>query len=306
MTSNKNEQSLEANCNNTVNEATIQIALHQLVVQIKQHEKVRQNSVLHCEQWNKGCFNLVSDIILADLSERMTDSQLLQTGSSISAKTLQKILEGNYQISFPLDPRRINTLNKLAFFIGYNNWDDFLLNLDEEKPQTKMLSGEEQQLQETIQKALETEFTAYLNLPEIPKAFLSEIFMEGNHAFNRIMEILLYQQKQGCIISNPYNSSTFELLECCIEKTNEDYAQISTTEYWDLCWWNAEEQQYVKRYKNISKHVYILIKVDGNWKVKTNASTADFLQTPENSSREINGNYVGISKTHSYSGVPLK
>jgi len=305
MTKTKNQQPLISINTKIVTEATVQHALNELVVQLKQQEKVRQHSVLHCKQWNKGCYNLLAEIILTDLSERMSDHQLLQTGSSISAKTLQKIVESNYSFTLPLDPRRINTLNKLGFFIGYKNWDDFLMNLGEEKPKTKVPTTEEQQLEETIQKALETEFTAYLNLPEIPKAFLSEIFMEGNHAFNKIMEVLLHQQGQGCIITNPYNSSTFELLECRVEKITDNYAQISTTEYWELCWWNVKTKQYLKRYKNISQHVYILNKVGGSWKIKTNASNADFLQTSQISKLELNWNQMGISESDYLSHIPL-
>jgi len=303
MTCNKNQQLLETNSNITVTEAGIKHAIDELVAQIKANDKVRKHSVLHCEQWNKGCYNLLADIILDDLSERMTDSQLLQTGSSISAKTLQKIVEGNYQISMPIDPRRINTLNKLTFFIGYNNWDDFLLNLKNKRPQSITLNDDELQLKDVIVNTLKTEFAAYLNLPEIPKAFLSEVFVESSQAFNKIMEVLLHQQKQGCIISNQYNPSTFELLDYSIEKFSDEYAQISTTEYWELCWWNAQQQQYLKRYKNISKHVYVLIKIDGNWKIKTNASTADFLQPVKIDTRELNWKQVGSNETHSISNV---
>lgn len=306
MTSNKKKKLIETNSNNTVTELSIKLAINKLVEKIKTNDKVRQHSVLHCEQWNKGCYNLLSDIILDDLSERMTDNQLLQTGSSISAKTLQKIVEGNYQISMPIDPRRINTLNKLTFFIGYDTWDGFLMNLKNKRPQPKTLNDDELQLKDVIVNTLKTEFAAYLNLPKIPVAFLSEVFIEGSQAFNKIMEVLLHQQKQGCTLANQYNPSTFELLNYNIEKFSDEYAQISTTEYWELCWWNVPQQQYLKRYKNISKHVYVLVKIDGQWKVKTNASTADFLQTKENNPvKEINWNQMGNSNTQSFSKLHL-
>jgi len=264
----------------------MEIYLSELIRQIKTSDKVTTNCVLNSDKWTKSGFSLLANLIGADLLERMTDTQLLQTGSSVSAKTLQKIMEGTYKISLPIDPRVINTLNKIVFFLEYDNWDDFIKrNNGQPNEQPSKIAKEnsaENNIKAIVETAIQTEFMAYRNLPQIPKNYLMKSYVKNSQAFNKIMEVLLTQQSNNCIISNQYNPSTIEILNLKVEKLSENYAQVSTTEFWELCWWDTVNNQYIKRYKNISEHVYIVIKENDEWKIKTNASSADFLKPSNN------------------------
>ncbi len=302
MTVIKNHQST---AKKQLTSAVLSTYLNQLVQQIKACDKVLACSVLQSEKWNKGCYNLLSDLISTDLLARMSDHELLQTGSSVSAKTLQKIIEGNYVISLPIDPRVINTLNKIVFFLEYKNWEDFVCRANQEEKVVEVSKPAEDEVKDLVQQAIETEFAAYLNLPEIPKNYLIKSFLKGSQAFNKIMEVLLAQQSNHCIVSNQYNPSTFEILNLKVEKLNDNYAQVVTTEFWELCWWDTVNNQYLKRYKNISEHVYIVVKQNNQWKVKTNASSADILKPAHPLPTELSWKQVGNSESQPISTVNL-
>jgi hypothetical protein len=44
-----------------------------------------------------------------------------------------------------------------------------------------------------------------------------------------------------------------------------------------LCWFDSNAVKYVRRYKNISHHTYLLQCNNGEWEIKTKASGADVL-----------------------------
>jgi len=41
--------------------------------------------------------------------------------------------------------------------------------------------------------------------------------------------------------------------------------------------YNAMNKKYIKRYKAISDHKYLLIQEKSGWKIKTNITTSDFI-----------------------------
>lgn len=247
-----------------------------LIKELRTAKKVKAYSQLNAAKWTKSCFFLLSKIIGEELGSIMTHEQCLSIGTTISPRTLQKMTNGEYQLRYPIDPRVLNTLNKLVIFLGAKDWDDFIGSRNIEVNPKK---GEpENELEMMIHKALNETFLCYQSLPNLKELDIGDYFMEGQAAHKKIVDLLVQKNEDNTIISNPFNPSTFEILDLQVKKQKEGYAQVVTKEYWLLCWWDTTKERYVHRYKNISKHYYILQKIEGKWKIKTDATTSDIIK----------------------------
>ncbi len=257
-----------------------------MATQLRTSEKVIESPILRSEKWTESCYEMLAEIIKKDLIETLSVEQQRKMGPSLSYKTLRKIMLGEYKISYPVDPRQLNTLNKMGIFLGYNSWEDFKNKTDviqqaHEKIITEKnikthnrLLGPKQEVTEVIKTGIINEYNAYYKLPEINEADLIKTHIKNGPAFNLIMDVLI-DKKERLVISNSYNPSVCELLDIKVKKIETTYALVYTKEYWLLCWRDISGNKYVQRYKNISDHFYVLNKVNGNWKIKTNASTGD-------------------------------
>ncbi|MGB5437151.1 MAG: hypothetical protein WBM98_14745 [Maribacter sp.] len=249
-----------------------------LAEELRTSEKVVKNSILKSKKWTKSCYELLSKIIREDLNQNLAPQMRMAMGTSLSAKTLQKIVSNTYRVSYPIDPRTVNTLNKLVLFLGYKNWDDFVHRKDTARTEKKEEIDVEEAVMAVVQEAVRREHFTYCGLPEVMEEHLLENYIKDSPAYNKIMDTLVNKAAKNQVISNNYNPSTYEILEIEVRKIENNYAQVHTKEYWLLCWWCASSKRYVKRYKDISDHFYILKKKKNRWMIRTNASKSDFME----------------------------
>jgi len=244
--------------------------------EIKQSDLVKTNTLLKAEKWKKSSYEELSKLISQTLSNELPHEQKLRMGTTLSARTLTNIYKGTYKLNYPLDPRTLNTLSKLVLFLNYKNWETFVKKIDKEQTKKLKSASPEEAIETTIQKALKLEYDIYNNLPTIKESTLKLLYEEDSAGFNRIMDTLITNQQENRVLSNPYNPSSYSLLEFEILELKEKSAKVKTKEHWLLCWWGTDEKKYVKRYKNISDHYYFLRKKRNKWKVIANATLADF------------------------------
>lgn len=249
-----------------------------LAEELRTSEKVIDNSILKSEKWTKSCYELLSKVIREHLNANLDPEIRMAMGTSLSAKTLQKIVTNTYRVSYPIDPRTVNTLNKLVLFLGYENWDEFVLKKDSARVETKEETDVEDEILSIVREAIHREHFTYCSLPEIHEEHLLETYIKGSPAYNRIMDALTAKADNKQVISNNYNPSAYEILEMKVNKIEDNYAQVHTKEYWLLCWWCPAAKRYVKRFKDISDHFYILKKKNDRWMIRTNASKSDFME----------------------------
>jgi len=252
--------------------------LELLAKEIRMSEKVVENSILKSDKWTKSCYELLSKVIRENLNEHLAPDIRMTMGTSLSAKTLQKIVTNTYRVSYPIDPRTVNTLNKLVLFLGYENWDAFVLKKDEERAGKPEETSVEDEIRSVVRDAIRREHFTYCGLPEIHEEHLLETYIKDSPAYNKIMDALTDKADKKQIISNNYNPSAYEILEMEVKKVEDNYAQVHTKEYWLLCWWCPAAKRYVKRFKDISDHFYILKKKSNRWMIRTNASQSDFME----------------------------
>jgi hypothetical protein len=253
--------------------------LHTYHNALKEHyfkaEKLKKHALLKSAKWTKAGYELLSDLIGEELNKSLSLDEQRRMGTSISPRTLQSFFDGSYKLSYPLDPRTLNTLNKMVRFIGIDSWDTFVNTIDNQEIKAEATASDDALVLAVVKKFVEAEFKVYAALPKADFSFLDKICIEKSGAWLRVHDAVLSNQSQNRCMSNAYNPSTVEVLDTEIVRLEANYAQVKTKEYWLLCWWSLEQDRYVQRFKDINEHFYILTKMTEGWRVKTNASLAE-------------------------------
>ena len=249
----------------------------ELIHRIKAQDSVKSEEQLKSENWTKSCYDLLSRIISKKLMNLLSDTELMEMGSSISYKTLKTLFDGKYVLKYPLDPRALNTLNKLAKFIDIDSWNDFAAKIRSANEEEAAKAKPEDRINFVLHNALDESFKAIHKLSLNGSVQLRSFFQDESPAFNRIAELVHYNKRKGLSISNKYNPSNYELLEFEIDTIGQDKAMVSTKEFWLLCWWDESNERYRKRLKKICQNQYVLIRTrDNQWKI-TKTITEDDL-----------------------------
>ena len=246
---------------------------------LKEHyfkaDKLKKHALLRSKKWTKASYELLSDLIGEELSKSLSLDEQRRMGTSISARTLQNFFDGTYKLAYPLDPRTLNTLNKMVRFVGVTCWDTFTDKVDTLQAEDEAVATDDVLVLSLVKKFVEAEFKVYATLPTADFSFLEPVCLQKSAAWLRVHDAVESNQHLNRAISNPYNPSTVEVLECEVVRIDADYAQVKTKEYWLLCWWSVAQQKYVQRFKDINEHFYILTKNTEGWRIKTNASLAE-------------------------------
>ena len=126
-----------------------------------------------------------------------------------------------------------------------------------------------------VREAIEMEFRAYHNIPDFEPKSIESHYHKGGSAFKEIVANVMEHQSNKECIQNAYNPSSYDILDLEVKEVAETKALVESEQYWLLCWYDVDQKKYVRRYKNISTHKYLLEKSNGQWKIKTNATVAD-------------------------------
>lgn len=251
--------------------------IRRLVYHIKNSKLIKAEEQLKAENWTKSCYDLLSRIISDKIVDILSDDEVRQMGSTISYKTLKTICDGKYVVKYPLDPRALNTLNKLAIFIDRKDWNAFAVEVRQEQTVAAQQTSPKDLVTTTLERAIGESFKAIHNMSLNGTVQLKHYYRETSPAFNRIAELIHYNKIKGLSINNKYNPSNYELLDYKVDSLAEDKAMVSTKEFWLLCWWDDTASRYRKRLKKVCTNRYILKRnEDLQWQI-TNTITEDDL-----------------------------
>ena len=243
----------------------IRFYIDKLIEALRSDKRVKVHSLLKGHKWTQSSYELLSDMIGDQLTESLTPEERLKWGISVSSKTLKNLFSGKYVVSEPMDPRAYITLTKCTRFLGFKDWDGFTTSAGADP--VKSLS---ENYRKMIHSSLSSKLATYRALPKIESEELTLFYPENSPAFNEIMTTCIENQELGRVLHNPYNPSTYELLEFELREEKEDMAVIRTKEYWLLCWWSVAEKKYKKRERKMSEQLYILEPlVDKEWRIRT-------------------------------------
>lgn len=241
--------------------------------EIRNNKIIQQDKQLKSKRWNKSCFDTCARLIQNSLAKLFSLKEIQQLGTSISYKTLQSIFNKEYRIKYPMDPRSLNTLNKLVRFIGYSEWSEFADYVDKTEDNSHFENENEVDLITFVRNAVKSSFDAFFN--QDTNGELGKYFDNKESAYKLILEIVNKHKSGSNIISNPYNPSTFEIMDIEIESLESNRACVKTQEYWLLCWWNQKNEKYVKRHKDINEHKYVLHRSRNKWKIRSDVTMSD-------------------------------
>jgi hypothetical protein len=233
----------------------------QLVETIRETPIVKKQAKLKAKKWPYSAYELLANLINDHLQTNLTAEEKYKVGTYISGKTIQNLFNGITKINDPIDPRLINTLDKICIFCKFNNWDNFneeLANQNNEDITIKV-----------VKNAVSASFS-YLKEDEAKVELLEPFFIEKSQAENYIKDIRQIRVNENSLtLSNEFNPSIFQLLNI------EQYKLISEIEHWikvDLyqlfCWYSKEKKAYSLREKIHSNLIYKCICGNENtWKV---------------------------------------
>lgn len=237
---------------------------------------IKSDTTLKDGQWNKTSYEQLSLLIFDKLNEKLPLDIKQKKGATVSARTLYNIFEFKRKIKIPLDQRSLNTLDKLSLFADYKCWNNFVNKSDSALSKKKGKKAYKEKVKHLILGAKAAEFHSYNSLPQVNPNGLENFFTEHSSAFAEIKSLIEEYAESDCIISNPYNPSSYEILSIDIEKSKlkDDHYLVSTEEYWILCWYDSISKKYIKREKKLSKHKYVVVyeQSTNKWLIDVNAS----------------------------------
>jgi len=223
------------------------------------------------KEWKQNDFVVLSQTIGKTLEEanHISPSLKLNTGTTISVSTLERIFKHGYELGTPIELRKIKTLNKLCWFIEYKSWEDFIeknhSDLDEKKIALPF------KIKDFMFEALSAEFQAYKDLPNIDTKNLLKYFHEGGPGYKRIFHILNLSLSKNWSINSNHNPSDFDILNIKILTSSETMIELETREYWYLRWHSRREPNVEKLiYDKLNKQYYRIEKKEGQWKISIN------------------------------------
>ncbi len=234
--------------------------LKQLIVDL---DLIKSNQTLKTGKWNKSSYELLSKIIYRKLDSTLSLKEKMDLGVTLSPRTLYNFFEGKRVIRKPFDKRVIRTLNKLARFVDLKDWDGVIEKKDKrlgESNNGKL--GEKKELVRFLERIKDEEFELYRSLNKAALSKLKKRYTSKSSAFKEIAHNFRLFKNSGWTMTNSYNPSSFSFVDIK-PKNNKNHKGsflVSTTEYWILCWFDNDKKKYVKRYKNLSKHIYTIIK----------------------------------------------
>ncbi len=125
-------------------------------------------------------------------------------------------------------------------------------------------------LERVVARGMEAELQAYLALPEIDLAGLDPWFVRDGPAMRRIASVVKGCAGRGWTLQSPMNPSTCQLLSVQVKKVRGNDAEVATREYWYLRWWDRRRKKYAYVYQETNRQVYILKKINGQWRIFQN------------------------------------
>ncbi len=239
---------------------------------IRNHPDVILSILGVVPDWKRSQFIILSDIISSHLSksEILTRSRRLELGNTISAITLQRFFEKDYQIKTHNDLRFIKTLDKLCIFLGKNDLNDYIhQNVKQEK--SEKISEEPDNNfceKDLVKKYCELQFEALNHLPEINLEKLAITVYKDSPLLERITEYFEDKRERNLIFVTENNRSNYEIFKFTIISDEAELKVIKTQEFWNLVFKDDKENRYLVHHLNTQ--FYFLKKFDDEWKIWDN------------------------------------
>jgi len=238
---------------------------------IRNHPNVTLSILGQVPEWKRSQFVILSEIISNYLSDCsvLTNVRKLNLGATISAITLQRFFENEYQVKTHNDLRFIKTLDKLCVFLGkfdLNNYIHDLIHQEKKRDQNVLkLNFFEKDL---VLNYCKTHFEALCYLPTTNIEKISLFVFQDSPFHERIQISMEQKRKNNLVFITENNQSNYEIFEVIKICDDPELKVIKTQEFWNLLFMDAERNKYIINHLNTQ--FYFLKKRDGDWKIWEN------------------------------------
>ena len=202
----------------------------------------------------------------------LSESDRQKLGTTISEKTLYRVLRKSYDFAEPMDKRRRRTLDVLTRFLDFQDWSHF--KRAKREAQTLDNQVDQNGLDLLVENALEQEFLAYKSL-HISSGSLEKYFIPDHPAILQIQGVIERSREKNLTISEDGNPSYYRLLDSEVVKLRKIEAHIRTKELWYLRWVHADTRELAARYHKLNDQFYTLRKINGRWMIDCNYYPTD-------------------------------
>lgn len=219
-------------------------------------------------KWKEKDFKQLAKLISNFLSEtdQLSPEQKIEIGPSISAVTLKRVFKYGYQLSNSIDIRQLRTLNKLCLFLGFQNWEAFLVCHKD----SISIDLSEETIKEIITQGCQAEFEAYYAIPEIKTKALDEYFVPEGPAWKKITSLVHRTISKKWILNFTDNPSHYKIISLEVTSIKGDQIEVKSKENWYLKWMNAETNISPFVYNELNEQYYLLSQHNGQWKIDIN------------------------------------
>jgi hypothetical protein len=251
----------------------------QLIADILNHPLVKKSVLGLFQNWQRSQYRQLATIIgsTIDDSTLISKSEKNEMGTNISESTLLRIFKERENFAKNFDPRVMRTLDKLAVFVGYHNWETFCLRDMHEVNlgATSMKQSEEEAFEkETILQVVmacnELSYSFHFDIPNMQLDLLEQYFVKDSPGLVRLAKFHESIREKGWVINKKENATSFEVMESSVELKDAENAIVKTKEFWLLEYFDPQTGRDFIYKNDVSEQLYFMVKQNGKWLIKNN------------------------------------
>lgn len=239
---------------------------------ILKHPDVISSILGFVPDWKRSQFIILADLISDHLSksEILTVSRKLELGNTISAITLQRFFENEYQIKTHNDLRFIKTLDKLCIFLGKIDLNDYIHQNIKMQTNAKSSMESEDNFSEIdlVKKYCQSQFEALNHLPEINLEKLATTVYKDSPLLERITDYFKDKKERNLTFVTENNRSNYEIFKFSKISDDAELKVIKTQEFWNLVFKDQKDNRYLVHHLNTQ--FYFIKKFNNEWKIWDN------------------------------------
>lgn len=214
--------------------------------------------------WKQSHYQQISAIINQELqnSALLKGERLYQLGNTISPITLRRFFENKYDKSTTNDLRFLKSVDKLAIFLGYDDFVSFTRNKSE-KGHTPITTELYFYLSDYIRKICQAELDAYRLLPNLTEENFPAILSPESPVGIRLKNGFRKYAEEQMLLVNRDNGCGFQVYNISVVSLSETECVCEAQESWDLLFLHADGREITYRQQNTQN--YFFKKIDGEW-----------------------------------------
>lgn len=238
----------------------------EIKIAIKESDPVKNSALNTITHWKRAQFIQLATIISNELSHSplLKGKRIYELGTSISYITLKRFYDDTYRESAINDLRFLKTVQKLCIFLGYNDFNEYIIHNQTIKP-ISTCEDHSTLYKDLINNFCTKEVEAIKNLPEIDLTPLKPYVLQESKLIEKTKDYLKKYKEAGFYFDTNSEQIGFEMLSCELISNHDELKILKTHEHWDMVLKTDSDKTLI--YKIINYQIYYLKKENNEWKI---------------------------------------